>query len=362
MNGAAWAMVFGVCLSFGFQTPAFAQACRDLFQSETDARQTTRERKAHVTIDLVTKQERVESFVAIRGGRDLYVDYLKPAPGKPIIVLLNGLTYRTGIWDAFVEQLKGEGLGILRYDPMGMGETMKKYGPPSGPITLTEQAKDLNSLLNALDIRQKVHVLGLSYGGGLAIEFAAMHPTKIATVMPMSAYTAPIKGQVDQILSQIAATRMMFPYNKATDEELYSFFLRQIVYTTYPMSEPIVLEHPYKLESVYRLAEGATKFRAEEFVDKLPKGSVHQIDAAKDEYITKDVPQRFWDALPAQARGSRMILDHAGHKIPENFPHFSAEWVKLVIAHDARLQKGATWIGGVWVGGVKSGTGKIDIK
>jgi pimeloyl-ACP methyl ester carboxylesterase len=220
---------------------------------------------------------------------------------------------------------------------------------------------DLNKLLKALGITQKVHLLGLSYGGGMAIEFAGTYPNKVATIMAESAFTAPLKGQVDQINAAIAMTRLTFPFNPSSDAQLYSFFLRSIVYTTYPLSEPIVLEHPYKLESVYRLAEGTKNFRGTDWIANFPKGSYHQIDAAKDQYITPDVPQGFWDAMPLATRASRMILDHSEHKIPEAMPHISAEWVKLIIKRDPRLQNGETWRGGVWVGGFVAGTEKIVI-
>lgn len=360
--GAGRTAVVAGFLSLSMVTAAHAaDQCQDVFKTTKSEATDKNDPKARFTIDAKTKQARMESFVKIADDQELYVDFLKPAPGKPIIVLLNGLTYRVGVWDAFVDNLKGDGLGILRYDPIGMGETMKKYGPPKGPVEIKDQVADLNKLLKALGITQKVHLLGLSYGGGVAIEFAGTYPNKVATLMPEAAFTEPLKEQVDQINTLIAMTRVSFPFNPATDAQLYSYFLRNIVYSTYPISEPIVLEHPYKLESVYRLAEGTKTFRGVDWISKLPKGSVHQIDAGKDQYITADVPQRFWDALPAAVRGSRMILDHSEHKIPEAMPHISAEWVKLIINRDPRIQSGETWTGGVWAGGFSAGPTKIVI-
>lgn len=358
---------FGACLSFlTFTSLASAQVCADLFEIESSRKivRETRELKkirGKVSIDPQTKQERHEGFAAIRDGRELYVDFLAPAPGKPIIVLANGLTYRTGIWDTFVKNLKGNGLGILRWDPVGMGRTMEKHGPPKGPVTITDQVRDLKSLLESLGIDQKIHMLGLSYGGGLAIEFTATYPQKVETLIAMAAYTAPLESQVNQIMTQIAATRFFFPLNPATDAQLYSFFLKQIVYTTYPLTESIVLEHPYKLESVFRMAEGATSFNALNFVHQLPKGVLHQIDAGKDQYIPLKVPDAFWAAVPEAARASRMILYPAEHKIPEAWPHFSAEWVKLIIAKDPRIQDGKTWEGSGFTDRATDGRTKIKV-
>ena len=64
----------------------------------------------------------------------------------------------------------------------------------------------------------------------------------------MAPYTQPLKGQDDWIKQQISVTRMQFPFNPYSDEQLYDYFLRQICFSTYPSLEPIVLENPYKLE------------------------------------------------------------------------------------------------------------------
>lgn len=343
---------------------AYGQSqCGDLFKPSTEtAKSRTDELTVKLTIDLATKQTRVEGFVEIRAGRELYVDYIKPAPGKPTIVLVNGLTYRTAIWDAFVKNLQGDGLGILRFDPIGMGETMKKYGFPTEPVPLVEQVKDMNSLLRSLGINEPVNVLGLSYGGGMAIMFGAMYPHKVANLILEAPLTGPLPSLDSQIRTQIAWTRSMYPMNPATDAQLYSFFLKNIVYSTYPMSEPIVLEHPYKLESVFRMTEGTIDFRASDFVSRLPKGKVHLMAGEKDQYIPAPILEAFWNSIPKKARASRIVIQGSEHKIPESMPHFSAEWVKLIIAGDKRLQNGETWEGGVWMGGAKSDTTTIDIK
>lgn len=323
-----------------------APVCENLFRA-ADSRTT------------IAPQKRLQAMVPIREKRELYVDFLKPAPGKPIIVLVNGLTYRTGFWDAFVQHLKGDGLGILRYDPRGMGKTMEKEGPLRGRVTISEQVNDLNSLLDSLGIRDEVHLLGLSYGGAVVTEFAARYPNRVATVMPTAAYTEPLRQQADLIRLQISYTRILQPWNPATDRELYSFFLRQTVYLTYPLSEPVVLEHPYKLESIFQLADGATEYSVRPFLARLPKGKVFQIDAAKDEYIPTRVHDEIWDLTPPSARGARLLIDGSKHKIPEVMPITLAAWVKLVIAKDPRIQNGEVWTGGIFDGKFTSPTTEI---
>lgn len=314
-----------------------------------------------VSKDTLTKQERLQAFVKIRGQRELFVDYLKPSAGKPVVVLLNGLTYRTGVWDSFVKELKGEGLGILRYDPMGHGKTMAKAGLPSESIEADEQVKDLNSLLSTLGIRKPVHLVGLSYGGAIGTMFTLAHPAKVASLILMAPFTKPLDSQDQQIRLHIAQTRAMYPLNPASDDELYDFFLKQIVYATYPMVEPIVLEHPWKLESTFRLVQGVRKFKAEDVVDQLPEASVHLMVAEWDQYIAPKILEDLWKQIPKRARQSRLIINHSEHKIPEAMPSFSAKWVRLIVEGDERLKDGRTWEGGSFLGYAASGTERIKV-
>ncbi len=368
ISGTCWPVFSGLVLSMGFAlitgTAHAAPVCENLFSSSTatrplESRDTSDQLRLPFRIDPSTRQKRAQTMVSIREDRQLYIDYLEPAPGKPIIVLVNGLTYRTAFWDAFVRELQGDGLGILRYDPRGMGKTMESEALLKAPVTVSEQVKDLASLLNSMGIRQQVHLLGLSYGGAIVTEFAATYPNRIASVMPTAAYTEPLRQQADQIRLQISYTRILQPWNKATDRELYSYFLRQTVYSTYPLSEPVVLEHPYKLESVFQLADGATEYRSSAFVGKLPKGKVFQIDAAKDEYIPSQIHDEFWASIPVDARGARLLIDGSKHKIPEVMPITLAAWVKLIIAKDPRIQNGEVWTGGIFDGKFTSPTTQI---
>lgn len=335
------------------ESSAIAGSSVGIFETEFQAQTST---------DSSTKQERLQAFIKINGDRELFVDYIKPSAGKPVIVLLNGLTYRTGIWDAFVNELKGDGLGILRYDPMGHGKTMVKHGYPSEVIEADDQVKDLGALLSALSIKNPVHLLGLSYGGAIGTMFTVKYPKKVASLILMAPFTKPLDSQDQQIRLHIAQTRVMFPFNPASDDELYDFFLKQIIYATYPMVEPIVLEHPYKLESTFRLVQGVRKFKASDVVDQLPDNSVHLIVADKDQYIEPKILEDLWTQIPKRARLSRLFIDHSEHKIPEAMPNFSAEWIKLIVKSDKRIQDGRTWKGGTFLGYAASDSERIEIK
>ncbi len=288
--------------------------------------------------------ERMEKFVKISKTRELYVDWIKAEQGKPTIVLLNGLTYSTFTWDRFAQSLANKGYGILRYDMFGMGKTLLKYAPITDRIELGEQTGDLKALLGKLGLT-KVNIAGLSYGGGIAIAFTYAYPEMVNKLILMAPFTEPVEGQDKWIKQQILLTRVMQPWNPATDVELYDFFLHQIVYATYPSVEPVVLENPYKLEAVYRLVQGVRLWNAFEEAKRLPAGSVHMIIAGEDQYIERAKLDKFWNIVPEESRASLMTILDSEHKIPEDVPQYAAAWVAEILENNPALADGAEFQG-----------------
>jgi pimeloyl-ACP methyl ester carboxylesterase len=287
----------------------------------------------------------VVGFVKISENRELYVDYERPVPGRPTVVLLNGLTYRIGCWDAFTTALEGDGLGILRYDAFGQGQTLLKYGAPTEAISIQAQVEDLRLLLSALGINEAVHLVGLSYGAPIDMLFATQYPERTASVILMAPFVGPIASQDVWIRQQINQVRVLYPYNPASFDELYDYFLKYIIYQSYPAAEPIVLENPYKLEATFRMVQGVRKFLAKDIVGQLPAGKVHLMIARKDQYLENSVHEEFWNQIPAAARASLIYIEGSEHKIPEAVPQFAADWVRRIVNGDSQISGGATFVG-----------------
>lgn len=278
------------------------------------------------------KNKSLKGFVKINSERELFVDWTYAQANKPTVVLINGLTYSTKQWNDFTENLAEKGIGVLRYDPQGMGETLLKYAPILENISYETQVDDLKALLKVLKITQKVNLVGLSYGGGIGIAFAAKYPESVKNLIAMAPYTAPVATQDEWVRSQVWLTRKTVPWNTASDEALYEFYFRQMVYMTYPSVEPVVLENPYKLEATFRMAIGIRPLIAKDVIGKLPAGSFHLIIAGSDQYIQRDVLEDFWKSVPENVRGSKTIMNNVEHKIPEAAPQFSALYVEKILS------------------------------
>ncbi|KHD87393.1 MAG: lysophospholipase [Bdellovibrio sp. ArHS] len=314
-----------------------------------------------VSIESVAEEEAFKGFVALSAQKELFVDYV-PAQGKqPTVVLINGLTYSTRQWNGFTEALLAKGVGVLRYDPIGQGQTLLKYAPVMAPIPYQDQIVDLKSLLEKMNIKGPYNLVGLSYGGGIAAGFAAAYPTLVKNLVLMAPFTRPLDGTDNWIKAQIWATRQIFPFNKMSDDDLYDYYLHQIVYATYPQAEPIVLENPFKLEATYRLVQGIRKARPIDLTHLIPARSLHLMIARQDQYISTSVLDEYWDAVPEEARASRLYVNGSEHKMVEAVPNFTAAWVYEIVKGNKRLYKGDDFEGYPYRGEVRSGQENIKV-
>lgn len=97
--------------------------------------------------------------------------------GTPLI-LVHGMAGDRHEWDGLLPALPA-GLATLRYDLRGFGRSQAEDG------VAFSHADDLLAVLNAQDIAQAA-VLGLSMGGGVALNFALSHPDRVSRLVLIS--------------------------------------------------------------------------------------------------------------------------------------------------------------------------------
>lgn len=96
--------------------------------------------------------------------------------GAPVVLIHGGFGDRR-TWDALLPTLGG--LRVARYDHRGFGESSAPVGPYS-PVA------DLMALLDHLGIG-RVHLVGASMGGSLALDAAVLRPERVRSVVLVSA-------------------------------------------------------------------------------------------------------------------------------------------------------------------------------
>jgi pimeloyl-ACP methyl ester carboxylesterase len=101
----------------------------------------------------------------------------------PVITFLNGLTQNVNLWKSYAEYFVPRGYRVLAYDMLGQGKSSK----PVINIGLNTHADMLDSLLDQLDI-ERTHLVGISFGGIIALDFAIRHGQRLHSLTAMSTF------------------------------------------------------------------------------------------------------------------------------------------------------------------------------
>src|SRR5882724_5696096 len=123
-----------------------------------------------------------EGFVDVDEGR---LHYRVDGDGNPI-VFLHGFGLDARMWDGEVESFAPEH-AVVRYDLRGFGRSSL----PTAPFT---HVADLRTLMEQLGLA-RAHVVGLSMGGGVAIDFALTPPEMVRSLVLVDTIVGGFKWQ-----------------------------------------------------------------------------------------------------------------------------------------------------------------------
>ena len=110
-----------------------------------------------------------QEMLAVDGG-SLWVE--RAGAGEPVVLIHDGIVHAVG-WDDVLPELTSI-FEVIRYDRRGYGRST----PPAAPFS---HLTDLEAVVRYAGAG-KVHLVGSSSGGGLAIDYALAHPEKVASL------------------------------------------------------------------------------------------------------------------------------------------------------------------------------------
>jgi pimeloyl-ACP methyl ester carboxylesterase len=112
-----------------------------------------------------------EGFVNVDGAR-LYYEVI--GTGHPLI-LIHGFTLDTRVWDYQFHHFSSW-YRVIRYDVRGYGKSSLPQGERYS------RSDDLKSIMKHLEV-SSAHILGLSMGGQIAIDFVLEYPTMVNSLI-----------------------------------------------------------------------------------------------------------------------------------------------------------------------------------
>ncbi len=117
----------------------------------------------------------IDKFVVVQGYN---IHYVEVGEGPPILLIPGAFsTYRH--WNRVIPYLSKH-YKLICMDYLGAGDSDK---PRSGfKYTIEEQADLIVKMIEMLQI-PKVHILGVSYGGAIALNLAARYPEKVDKIV-----------------------------------------------------------------------------------------------------------------------------------------------------------------------------------
>ena len=195
-------------------------------------------------------------------GTSLY--YEEAGRGFPLVLISGGGTLDRRAWDEQFEKF-AESYRVIRYDIRGIGKSARPRAPFS-------HSRDLYALLKFLKVT-KAHIVGLSFAGAIAIDFALEHPSMVdhlvlaatgtssdaksqANVEAISALSAMAKKDGLEQTIQLVASLPSFisQENRAAREKIWHIYLdnRDLFDDGFPL---VKLWQPVEPPAGERLAE-----------------------------------------------------------------------------------------------------------
>lgn len=143
---------------------------------------------------------------------------------KPKLLLVHGITSSSLMWSANLHVL-AQDFDLIVPDLIGHGHSTDRWAGNS----VDAQVAHLCLVLDSLGVQGPVYVIGNSYGGAIAANFAEQHPERVQALMiydgPASDYTAAIADSVARSVGAKDITDLFSPQNKEEQRRLLDLVL-----------------------------------------------------------------------------------------------------------------------------------------
>lgn len=277
-------------------------------------------------------------------------------------VLVNGLIYDFNRWDRLTAELTKHGHSVVRYSFSAQPESLRLLKNNEQPaffangLELGALSFELESVLEALNVKEKVQLVGLSYGASVAAEFAKQNPEKIENLIMMSPLVIPLENYEPQGRNlRVWLNSIRFWENAPCDfykyvnpwlcsakdfwydsfyRSIYEPYLSNRVKNTPEDIDPAIFK-----KSVFHLVRAVRDFDLRSYGRDL--SNVHFLVGKEDEPELKSDQEEAWREISRQQQRSFIVFRGVHHAIPDESPTVAGQILNAIANGDERLKNGS---------------------
>lgn len=195
----------------------------------------------------------------------LGIAFRRRGAGPELVLLHGGFGFDSRQWEPQLDELSDE-FTVVAWDCPGHGRS----SDPPEDFRLPEYADCLAGFIAALEL-ERPHIVGLSFGGGLALQLHDRHPTVAQTLTLCGAYAGwagslppeVVRERLDQVLRE----------SELPSDEWLPAYLPGMFHEAAPQE---LLDHALAISTVHSvgLRVGLTAFAEADLRDVLPRVAV----------------------------------------------------------------------------------------
>jgi len=234
--------------------------------------------------------------------------YTVEGSGKPILIL-NGIMMSTKSWAPFVHTLSAQNT-LIRLDFYDQGQSDKI---PGESYTQSIQVELIQALLQHLNL-EKTSIVGISYGGEVALQFAIQYPNSVDRLLLFNtaAYTSPWLQDIGKGWIAASKTRNGQAYYQTAIPVIYSPHYYESKLEWMKKREQILIpifSNPEFLDAMERLTNSAEHYDVRAELSHIQAKTL--IVSAEEDYLTPMANQEY---LYQHIKGSELIkIPVSGH-------------------------------------------------
>jgi pimeloyl-ACP methyl ester carboxylesterase len=281
-----------------------------------------------------------KQLMKLSDGVERYVEFTPPQGDKPWIVMTNGLVYDINRWGAMDAELKKQGYGIVHYYFRGQDLTLRRevevFKTPSffaNGLTPQDFVQELKEIVQKLNIKKKIILVGLSYGAHVAANFAQTYPQAVEKLV----FMAPLVVPLEKYQPQGAWLDWNLSWVKTLWGNMYYEYAYRQIYGAYLSNRggvpPSLAKMPNEYRtSLFHLVRVTRDFDLKTYgFEKMSPNSVHFMVAQEETQLAFNDQVMAFDRLSKKAQGSLIWFPEAQHAIPDAAPALAAKTLDQLI-------------------------------